>query len=159
MQYRHGRRDSFRFAEESENDCGGAVLSGRGGLGSTQEQRAFALEERADGDVAASAAYARIWQPDHECAALPATGVAWVSGQRDGTRRLGALNEKRIDHRAVQGSAARQTGAASVRCARNARSGRDARAVLHDLTLWLGLGLDPGVTFHVFEPAGVAETA
>ena len=49
--------------------------------------------------------HAGVREPDHQCAALLAAGSARVSGQRDRAGRLGALDEERVDHRAVQGSA------------------------------------------------------
>jgi hypothetical protein len=38
--------------------------------------------------------HTRIRQPDHQRAALSATGSAWLSGHRDGTGGLGAFDEE-----------------------------------------------------------------
>ena len=54
--------------------------------------------------------HAGVREPDHQCAALLAAGSARVSGQRDRAGRVGALDEERADHRAVQGSAEKETG-------------------------------------------------
>jgi hypothetical protein len=48
----------------------------------------------ADGNLAPPAAHARVRQPDHQRAALPAAGSARLPGQRDGTGGLGTFDEE-----------------------------------------------------------------
>ena len=88
---------------------GRALLPGGSGVGIAQEQ-GQGIGRSAGGNLAASAAHAGVREPDHQCAALLAAGSARVSGQRDRAGRVGALDEERADHRAVQGSAEKETG-------------------------------------------------
>jgi len=46
---------------------------------------------------AAPPAHPRVWQPDHQRAALSATRSQWLQRHRDGTGRLGAFDEERVD--------------------------------------------------------------
>src|SRR5690606_33362247 len=108
---------------------GRAMLPGRSGRGAAPEQGTRA--GRSPGrTLAPSFAYARVRQPDHQCAALPATGSAWLSGQRDRTGWLGTLDEKRADHRAIQEPAAPQGGRALERDSGTHRAAGFARSVL-----------------------------
>ena len=66
--------------------------------GFLRQNKAFNLSRTPPGRaVAPSAAYARNGQPDHQCAALPVSGVARLQRYRDRTGGLGAQPEERVD--------------------------------------------------------------
>jgi len=81
------------------------------------EPRAHPFER----DVAAPAARARVWQPDHQRAALPAPGGARLPSHRDRAGGLGAFHEERADpgqprcHRPAGRPRPRTAGAGAAR--------------------------------------------
>ena len=94
LQYGDRRRHRLRAEEEGQIHGAGAVLPGRSRHRPEEEQGQGPGQERADRNLAPPAAHARIRQPGHQRAALPAARSARLPGQRDGAGGLGALDEK-----------------------------------------------------------------
>lgn len=59
-----------------------------------RKNKGHSLSKKVLTDLAPSAAHARIREPDHQRTAMPATGVVRLSGHRNGTGRLGTLDEE-----------------------------------------------------------------